>query len=130
MRVLIADDRKDVGTTLADLVRACNHEVVEVVGSGIQAIAAYHRHLPDIVLMDYYMPGLNGATACRNIRARDPGARIVFVSGLFRQDFSDSGAIAMLSKPVDIAKLEHLLHEQPTAFHSFSAETEKGRVAA
>ena len=38
MRVLIADDQKSVGTSLADLVRLRQHEVVEVVGSGLEAL--------------------------------------------------------------------------------------------
>src|SRR5213078_918667 len=56
MRVLIADDQKSVGTSLAEMVRRCQHEVVEVVGSGLEAIHAYDRHRPDVVLMDYQMP--------------------------------------------------------------------------
>jgi CheY-like chemotaxis protein len=63
MRVLIADDQKSVGTSLAEMVRRCQHEVVEVVSSGLEAIHAYGRHHPDVVLMDYQMPKLNGATA-------------------------------------------------------------------
>src|SRR6266404_3461510 len=81
MRVLIADDQRSVGTSLADLVSCCNHEVVEVVGSGLDAIQAYTRHQPDVVLMDYWMPKLNGATACRNILAKHPSAKIILVSG-------------------------------------------------
>ena len=110
MRVLIADDQKGVGTTLAALVRQCQHEVVEVVGSGVEAIQAYHRHHPDIVLMDYYMPRLNGATACRNILSRDPSATIILVSGAVRmEDLGATGAIAVISKPVDLEQLEKLL---------------------
>ena len=82
MRVLIADDQKGVGSTLAAMVSNCDHEVVEVVSSGFDAIQAYHRHRPDLVLMDYYMPHLNGATACRNILSRDPTASVVLVSGV------------------------------------------------
>ena len=110
MRVLIADDQRGVGTTLAALVAGCDHEVVEVVGSGFDAIQAYHRHLPDVVLMDYHMPRLNGATACRNILSRYPKANIILVSGVAgAEDLAHSGAIAMLSKPVDLAKLKVLL---------------------
>ena len=47
MRVLIADDQKGVGSTLAAMVTDCEHEVVEVVGSGFDAIQAYDRHRPD-----------------------------------------------------------------------------------
>ena len=95
MRVLIADDQKSVGTSLADLVRLCQHEVVEVVGSGLEAIYAYDRHHPDVVLMDYYMPKFNGATACRNIVAKYPTARVILVSGS-SQEIADSGALAVL----------------------------------
>jgi two-component system chemotaxis response regulator CheY len=110
MRVLIADDQKGVGTTLAALVAECDHEVVEVVGSGFDAIQAYHRLRPDIVLMDYYMPRLNGATACRNIVSRFPGANVILVSGVVEaEDIAHSGASAVLSKPIDLDKLKTLL---------------------
>ena len=99
MRVLIADDQKSVGTSLAELVRFCHHEVVEVVSSGLEAIQAYGRHRPDVVLMDYQMPKLNGATACRNIVAKYPGARVILVSGS-PKEIADSGALAVLIKPI------------------------------
>lgn len=111
MRVLIADDQKSVGTTLADLVTHCHHEVVEVVESGFDAIQAYTRHHPDVVVMDYWMSKLNGATACRNILARDPGARIILVSGWSPiTDLTESGAIAILSKPVELNSLVDALN--------------------
>ena len=81
MRVLIADDQREVGTSLADLVRDCKHEIVGVVGSGLEAIQAYNKLHPDVVLMDYWMPKLNGATACRNILAKNPSAHVILVSG-------------------------------------------------
>jgi two-component system chemotaxis response regulator CheY len=107
MRVLIADDQRSVGTSLADLVRHCHHEIVAVVGSGVEAIQAYSQHHPDIVLMDYWMPKLNGATACRNILAKDPAARVILVSGWLPANVmaGDSGALALLSKPVDLNNL-------------------------
>jgi DNA-binding NarL/FixJ family response regulator len=112
MRILIADDQRNVGTTLAALVSHCQHEVVEVVGSGLEAIQAYDRHKPDVVLMDYYMAKLNGATACRNIVSKYPGARVILVSGVSpTQHPADSGAIAILSKPVDVEVLEKALDD-------------------
>jgi two-component system chemotaxis response regulator CheY len=110
MRVLIADDQRDVGRSLADLVRACNHEIVSVVGSGLEAIQAYSHHHPDLVLMDYWMPKLNGATACRNILAKDPHARVILVSGWSpSDDASQSGALSILRKPVDLERLDAML---------------------
>jgi two-component system, chemotaxis family, chemotaxis protein CheY len=112
MRVLIADDQRGVGTTIAALVSECEHEVVEVVGSGFEAIQAYNRHRPDVVLMDYFMPRLNGATACRNILSRYPAANVILVSGKAgAEDLGHSGAMAMLSKPIDLAELKVLLSQ-------------------
>ena len=110
MRVLIADDQKSVGTSLAELVTCCHHEVVGVVGSGLEAIQAYTQHHPDIVLMDYWMPRLNGVTACRNILAKDPTARIILVSGWSPSDETNkSGAITILPKPVRLERLAETL---------------------
>jgi two-component system chemotaxis response regulator CheY len=111
MRVLIADDQRDAGTTLADLVRLCQHEVVGVVASGLEAVTAYSNRRPDIVLMDYWMSKLNGVTACRNILAKDPTARIIFVSGILELgDFPDLATFTVLTKPVGLNRLYDALH--------------------
>src|SRR3954465_663394 len=112
MRVLIADDQKSVGATLAHLVYECQHEVVEVVGSGLEAVQAYDRHKPDVVLMDYWMAKLNGATACRHIVSRDPAARVILISAWSPpNDPKEFGAIAVLSKPFDLDQLEKALNQ-------------------
>ena len=111
VRVLIADDQKSVGTMLATLVAQCGHEVVEVVGSGLEAIQAYTRHRPDVVLMDYWMPRLNGATASRNILAKYPAAQIILISGAaLTKEMTESGAIAILKKPVALDRLYAALY--------------------
>lgn len=125
VRVLIADDQKGVGTTLAAMVTHCQHEVVEVVGSGLEAIQAYDKHKPDVVLMDYWMAKLNGVTACRNIVAKDPTARVILVSAWSpANDLSGAGAIAILPKPVDLKRLEAALDEasQSLSFHAGAAK--------
>ncbi len=112
MRVLIADDEKGVATVVAELVRSCEHEVVDVVNSGLDAIRSYQRHKPDVVLMDFNMSRLNGLTACRNILCGDPAGRIVFLSGasLATQLAPNaSGAVAVLQKPVAMDELKTLL---------------------
>ncbi len=112
MRVLIADGQKDVGISLAALVERCGHEVLQVVGSGLDAIQAYGRLRPDIVLMDYALPRLNGATAARMILAKDPGARIVLVTTTApAAQLAASGAVAILVKPVELDKLYGALYD-------------------
>lgn len=112
MRVLIAEDDKGVAGALAGMISVSNHEVVEIVGSGLDAIRAYERHKPDIVVMDYLMSGLNGATACRNIVSKHPAARIILVSGaLAPQELSRTqcGAAAILRKPLTVWDLQNAI---------------------
>lgn len=112
MRVLIADDERGFATAFADLVASCGHEVVDVVFSGLDAIKAYHRHRPDIVLMDYNMARLNGLTACRNILSSDPAGRIVFLTGIgdaANLSPAASGAVGFLQKPVRAEQVQALL---------------------
>jgi CheY-like chemotaxis protein len=110
MRILIADDQKSVGTSLAEMVGLCHHQVVEVVSTGMEAIQAYDRHRPDIVLMDYRMPKLNGITACRYILAKDPKARVILISGWNAPvEPAESGALAILAKPVALPILDAAL---------------------
>lgn len=112
---------------MAALVSHCQHEVVEVVGSGLEAIQAYDRYKADVVLMDYWMAKLNGATACRNIVSKDPAARVILVSAWSPgYDLRQSGAMAVLSKPVDLDRLEKALDEaaQMLALHSRPAASE------
>ena len=111
MRVLIADDQRGVATSVADLVTHCQHEVVGIVGSGLEAIQAFDQTKPDVILMDYFMAKLNGATACRNILAKDPSARIILISA-WKPDYdlaAESGAIALLPKPLDLEQLRDAL---------------------
>ena len=110
MRVLIADDQPSVGSTLALLVAAARHHVVKVVNSGKEAIQAYHEFHPDVVLMDFSMAKLNGATAARYILAEDACARIIFVSSRYMPDLAGTGAVAVLHKPVDLTELANLLN--------------------
>lgn len=126
MRVLIADDQKGVGTTLAALVESCGHEVVQVVGSGLEAIQAYTRFKPDVVLMDFSMPRLNGATASRMILSKDPDAKIVIVTAAAAfAEQANTGAIKILSKPVDLSTLYSALYDAAPRPAEPPASTEK-----
>jgi CheY-like chemotaxis protein len=112
VRVLIAEDDKGVAGTLGEMINVSNHEVVEIVGSGLEAIRAYERHKPDVVVMDYLMDGLNGVTACRNILAKHPGARIILVSGALAPgelSLIHCGATAILQKPLTLRDLHDVL---------------------
>jgi CheY-like chemotaxis protein len=114
MRVLIADDEKAFSAVLADLVRSCGHDVVDIVHSGLDAIRSYRRCKPDVVLMDFAMARLNGLTACRNILSEDPQGCVLFLSGLSERNElipETSGALAVLPKPITRDRLEQILKD-------------------
>ncbi len=56
MRVLLADDARDLAAALACYVRECDHEVVDTVtGGGLSVIKSFARYQPDVVLLDIRM---------------------------------------------------------------------------
>ena len=133
VRVLIVDDEVAFSTVLADLVRACGHEVVSVVHSGLDAIRSYRQHKPDVVLMDFSMAKLNGLTACRNILSDDPDGCVLFLSGFGeRSDLSPeySGALAVLQKPIGRARLEQALRDAAARKHLGAAPPARPEVSA
>jgi CheY-like chemotaxis protein len=112
MRVLIADGDKSVGSSLSVLVERCGHEVVQIVGSGWEAIQAYTRLRPNAVLMDYSMPRLNGLTAARMILSRDMTAKIILVIGAAPlSQPADTTLVAVLTKPIEFDKLYGALYD-------------------
>jgi CheY-like chemotaxis protein len=113
MRVLIADDDRDLAEALACYVRECDHEVVDTVtGGGLSVIKSFARYQPDVVLLDIRMPKFNGLTVCHALLSRKPGAKIVFVSGSVESGHpfvKSCGATAYLSKPVMLEELRETL---------------------
>src|SRR5687768_2427802 len=113
MRVLIADDDRDLADALAEFVRACDHEVVDkVTGGGLAVIHSFARHLPDVVLLDIMMPRYNGLTVSHALRSRKPDVKIVFVSGKVEGDhpmLAKCNASAYLCKPILLNQLQAVL---------------------
>ena len=54
--------------------------VVAEAGNGVEAIEAYERHHPDVTLLDLRMPLMEGVEAVRQIRTRDPKARVIVLT--------------------------------------------------
>ena len=113
MRVLVADDDKDLAQILAASVAECGHDVVgTITGGGLAVIQAFARCQADAVLLDITMPRFNGLTVCHALLSRKPDAKIIFVSG--NMDTTDPfvtgcGAAGYLQKPVSLSELRDAL---------------------
>ncbi len=110
VRVLIVDDHAILRQALRQLLD--EHPEVEVIGdaaNGREAIAATEKLLPDVVLMDMIMPGLNGLEATRQIRKRFPKTRVLILTGYMEDEqilsALRSGASGYVVKRSDVEEL-------------------------
>jgi PAS domain S-box-containing protein len=78
--VLVIDDDPDVRNFIATSLEEQGYKVSEA-GDGREGLAAIERAAPDLVIVDFIMPGMTGAEVARKIRSRLPGQPILFVSG-------------------------------------------------
>lgn len=96
-RVLIVDDDEDVRHTLRLLFEVEHYEVVAEAANGKDGLLLTLTHRPDIVLLDYKMPGvMDGAATAQCIREAAPDVKVVAFSGYL--DEKPDWADAFLSK--------------------------------
>jgi len=81
-------------------------EVVASVRDGNDAVPAVREHEPDVVLMDYRMPGLDGVQATARVRAERPGVAVVCLTASRNEPELEAlraaGAVACLSKDEEL----------------------------
>jgi CheY-like chemotaxis protein len=77
-RIVVIDDQRDVLDTTAMLLRGDGHDV-RCVRDGDQALAEAGRWVPDVVLLDIFMPGPNGFAIARKLRMGHPEAPMLLV---------------------------------------------------
>ncbi len=81
IRVLIADDHAIVRNGLVRMVELTDGmEVIAEAGTGIEAVALFRQHQPDVTLMDLRMPEMNGVEAIVAIRQEFPTAHIAILT--------------------------------------------------
>jgi adenylate cyclase len=109
-RILVVDDTPANIKLLGDLLRVKGYEV-ETAINGEEALAAIARRIPDLVLLDIMMPGLNGYEVCRKIR-ENPATTLLPVVLCTSLDPAqerlkgiEAGADDFLSKPVNQPEL-------------------------
>ncbi|HEY0414945.1 MAG TPA: response regulator transcription factor [Gaiellaceae bacterium] len=116
VRVAIVEDN-DVFRETLELLFGMREEV-EVVGSaasGDDAPELARRAEPDVVLMDYRMPGLNGAEATAAVLAAAPATRVICLTASVTTEEVDevlaAGAVACVTKDEDFDRLLRVVCE-------------------
>ena len=78
---MLVDDHALLRTGVANIInQEPDLEVIAEAGDGIEALEAYDRHHPDVILLDLRMPRMEGVEVVRRIRERDPRALVIILT--------------------------------------------------
>lgn len=110
IRILVADDHVIVGDCISQFIDS--QEDLTVIGrasDGAEAVEMAGVLRPDVVIMDYSMPRMNGVEATRQIVKDNPGMVVIgfsfFEEDGFRKEMLKAGAAAHVSKSGSSADL-------------------------
>ncbi|HEX8640431.1 MAG TPA: PAS domain S-box protein [Allosphingosinicella sp.] len=113
-RIMVIDDDADVRLFLSELLQSQGHDVqaFERPEAAIEAIDTVGAAAPDLALIDFAMPGMNGAQLARELRRRQPDLPIAFVTGYAETEQLEGALgpdVAVLRKPFGMDELNALV---------------------
>ena len=110
-KVLIVDDDAEIVELIVDILLRDGRFETKTASSGYEAGISTQQFRPDLLLLDYMLPDVNGNVVCQTIR-RNPefeDIKIIIISGVVKQDEIDqllrSGADGFMKKPFNINEL-------------------------
>jgi len=110
IRVMVVDDTDHVRQMLASMLTLDGFEVVEEAASGSEAVRRIEGADPDVVVIDYRMPGMDGLDTARTIKERRPGQLMVLYTAFIDTDLQkaadEAGVAVCLGKVEGLASLE------------------------
>jgi CheY-like chemotaxis protein len=111
---LVVDDVRVAAASIAQALDLLGYETETAFGPR-PAIESLSRRIPDVILLDINMPGVDGIEVCRYLR-REPRTAAIPIIAMSTENQPDAiarirqaGANAFLSKPIDIDALERVL---------------------
>ena len=124
MKVLLVDDNRLMLEGLQNLLDAYNIKVAGMAKDGWEAVVLARELKPDVILMDIRMPGCDGLTATRLIKAEKADARIIILTTSTEdEDLFEavkSGACGYLVKSMDADELVEALEQAMQGIPPFS----------
>ncbi len=106
-RMLIVDDEKELTTALNNIFFGNGYQVI-VENNGDAANQVVDKTPLDLVLLDIEMPGVSGIEVLKNIKAKQPNAKVIMVTGYteYEEKAKKLGCDAFIKKPFAFAELE------------------------
>ena len=110
-KVLIVDDDAEIVELMVDVLIRDGRFEIDTASSGYDAGISTQQFRPDLILLDYMLPDVNGNVVCQTIRKNPEfeNIKIIIVSGVVKQDEIDqllkSGAEDFIKKPFSIVEL-------------------------
>lgn len=135
IRVMLVDDHLMVRRGLATFLQVSdNLELVGEADDGETAVQLCGRILPDVILMDMVMPGMDGVTATRAIRQQFPSVQIIALTSFKEEELVQNalkaGAIGYLLKDVSAEELAQAIQGAYAGQTTLSAEVTQELVRA
>jgi excisionase family DNA binding protein len=112
-KILIVDDDPAITEMLQDVLERDGRFEVKATNTGYEAGILTQSFNPDLLLLDYLLPDINGNVVCKTIRENQAFShmKIIFVSGVVNPDeveqLMKAGADDFIKKPFDVEKLIH-----------------------
>lgn len=107
-KVLVVDDEDSIRRLVHDSLTSCGYEVI-MASSGEKAIKLSISESPDVILLDWIMPGIDGLETCRRLRAEERTRYIPIIVitgfGTTKMEATDTGADDFINKPFELNEL-------------------------
>jgi len=113
-KILVVDDSEFMRRMVSNiLTRNVFDEIVEAT-DGLEAVEAFQRDTPDLVLLDLFMPGMDGIEALRRIMDIDEDAKVVILTAMGQEQMRNEclklGAVDYIVKPFEEEQVVEVLH--------------------
>ncbi len=124
--ILVVEDDRDIADLITHYLEGAGY-VTSTVSSGPEALAHVRRRVPDLVILDLMLPGLDGLEVCRAVRQDKASAEVPIIMLTARADESDRvtglevGADDYVTKPFSPKELVARVHAHLRRQHRASA---------
>ncbi len=122
-RILIVDDEKNIVSSLIGILSDEGYKVTAT-GDGVEALEIIHAHSPDLVLLDIWLPGMDGIEVLKTIKTYYPEIEVLIMSGHGTIDTAVKatrlGARDFVEKPFSMEQITLLIAEVLNNRHSSS----------